>query len=197
MVEWTIPKKSFVVTSVKRARIRKFSEQLVTIDAPQIIDVPLAPIPRMGSVTPLEWDASFGLNDSTYSSVAIEFYLTMIDRDNIPTSASVSARSIWGRYQRWRSVGTDAGPIMTTTDDVIDFLNPEGYTPSEFASFTQRLALCAIGISNTANIGIDMVATLTYQETVIQRVFGNDNWTFSDPLDSEFGQEWGDDEYSG
>ncbi len=174
MVEFTIPKKSKVVTSIKRGRINDVDETVVA-DVPEILGDPLAWLPRLGTITPLEWDAAYGLVDLP-SDEFPEWHLINTDVDNLPVLESVRARAIWSRPQQWRETGTPAQILQTLTTDRIDFLNPESYSFTEMADFTQRLAMCVLINSNAAS-RMRTMGVLTYQESVIQRVFGNDNWT--------------------
>ncbi len=192
MVEFSIgSKKDFVVTSIRRGRVNDIRETVVD-DVPEVLGDPLAWIPRLGSVTPLEWDAAYGLGDDPADEY-LEWFLVAVDVDNLPTLESVRALSIWWRPQAWRSIGTDSGPVQTMVHDTIDFFNPETYSFQETADFTQRYAVCVVINSDQDQSDMRTVGVLTYQETLIQRVFGSDNWTFEDPDNSEFGAEWGDD----
>ncbi len=183
MVQYTIPSKSFEVTSIKRARPDDIDETLAQ-NVPEIIGSPLAFIPRLGAISPQELDFGYGVVDQPGTEF-IEWFLVLVDVDNLPTLASIRARSVWWRAQQWRTIGTDNGPIQTMTQDRIDFLNSETYTFSEVADFTQRLALCAICNTDASSARIRVLGVLTYSETVIQRVFGSDNWTDNE----EFGDQ--------
>lgn len=190
MVDFTIGSaKDFIVTSIKRGRIDVIQQSIGT---PEIVGDPIAWLPRLGSITPLEWDVWFG-QEADPTDLMLELCLLLADVDNLPIMASVKARSIWMALQIWRSIGTDAGPIQTANHDNIDFLNPQTYTMTEMASFTQRLALMVIADDRGGTFQLSMLGVLTYQEDVIQRVFGSDNWTFDDPDGSEFADEWGED----
>jgi len=191
MAEFTIPKKSFVVTSIKRGRIDDLSLSVST-NVVTIMGNPLAHLPRLGTITPLEFDSHYGVGSDPTDSTS-EWWLVMVDIDNLPTRESVRALSIWNALQNWRSIGTDSGPTQTVTHAEVDFLNTQSYSFTEMADFTQRMAVCLLGLSN-GSIAMLQVGVLTYAETIIQRVFGSDNWTFElDPWGSEFGDEWGND----
>ncbi len=183
-------KKDFAVVSTKRGRV---SDVAKTLDANvvNIIGDPLAWIPRLGSVTPLEFDLFFGLGDDPTDEY-IEWWLESMDIDNLPTVDSARARSLWTAVQQWRSIGTDSGPVQTMEHAEVDFFNPQTYSFEETADFTQRNAVVLACYSNLAAAS-QQSGVLTYAETLIQRVFGSDNWTFEDPDNSEFGQDWGDD----
>jgi len=190
MVEFTTgSSKDFEVISTKRERI--FDTEAIAQNVPEVLAEPLAWLPRLGTITPVEWDVTYGLGTAP-SAVRLEWYLLMVDVDNLPFIGSIRDRAIWGTMQRWRLVGTDAGPIQTLQHQEVDFFNPETYNMTEMAAFTQRLAVVVIAHTDQ-NQTVDCYGVLTYIETVIQRVFGSDNWTFEDPDDSEFGQDWGED----
>ncbi len=192
MVDYTKgSKKDFEVNSIKRGRVSVFGES-VAQNTPEILGDVLAWLPRLGTITPLEWDAFFGDGGDVTNDV-LEWHLLLLDIDNLPTIASIRARALWQALQRWRDFGTAGNEAMVTSKAEVDWLNPEAYTFTEFASFTQRLAMAVIGNSQGNTISMDCIGVLTYMETVIQRVFGSDNWTFEDPDHSEFGAEWGDD----
>lgn len=176
-----------MITSIKRSRIFSFNEDVGSLE---ILDGPLAWVPRLGSITPLHWICDYGLRDDPVDEF-VEWILLMCDVDNLPTIDSCRARALWHRAQNWRSIGTDSGPIQTMTKDDVDWLNPETYGTTEFADFTQRLAMVVVVEDTSATSTVNVLGVLTYREDLIQRVFGNDNWTFNDPDDSEFGQDWG------
>ncbi len=193
MVEFTIPKDSFVVSSIRRGRITDISETGTT-NTPEVLGDPLAWIQPLSTITPLEWDCTYGLSDDPLDELA-EWMLAAVDIEAVPTLTSVRALSIWWRAQQWRSIGTDSGPVQTLTQDSVDFLNPESYNYLQMAGFTQRYAVCCLIVGSVAS-DFRTVGVLTYQEDLIQRVFGGDGWTFEDPDHSEFGDEWGNDETS-
>ncbi len=191
MVEFTTgSKKDFMVTSVKRGRINDIDEVVAT-GIPEVLGDPLAWLPRLGSITPLELDVHYGLQDQPGDELP-EVHVVLVDVDNLPTIESVRARAIWSGVQNWRTIGTIGQLIQTLSHAEVDWFNPETYSMTEFASFTQRLAVCFLIHSNTTSRFIAM-GVMAYSETIIQRVFGSDNWTFEDPDNSEFGQDWGDD----
>ncbi len=175
MVEFTIPKQSKVIVSIKRGRPSDIDETLAQ-NVAEILGDPIAWLPRLGTITPLEIDFTYGVVDAPGTEF-IEWFLLNCDVDNIPAIESIRARSLWWRAQQWRSIGTDAGPVQTLTRDDIDLLNPESYSFTEVADFTQRQALCVISHTDASSARVRILGVVTYQETIIQRRFGNDNWT--------------------
>lgn len=189
MVDFFIPRKSKVIISIKRHRIRSIAQGLVTT-VPEILDLGVA-IPRLGTITPLEWDVSWGVTGIITQSIRYEIYMTLIDIDNLPQIAGIADRAIWSSAQFWQ-FNTGVGITQMLQREIQDFFNPASFTFTERADFTQRLSLAIIGLITNANEGVDTVGVLTYQEELIQRVFGNDNASYE--TDNGDWEDFGSDE---
>lgn len=189
MVEFTIPTKSFVVNSIKKGRI-SVTGTVVT----NLVNMGnLAFLPRLGAITPLEWDVTYGINGYPGTDRGIEWALILVDIDNLPLIDGIRSRAIWQRMQRWEAVGTDSGPIQTLTMENKVFFNPTAFTTTEFAGFSQRLALAVMGNARDGGAAsADCIGTLTYAEALIQRVFGNDNATWEGDEKNSEGLFWED-----
>ncbi len=174
MVEFTIPKGSKIITSIKRKSFRDVGNTSSQNTVTKIRD--LVFIPRLGTITPLEWDVSYGVASGLAASVRAEFYLALIDVDNLPQIAGLSDRALWAAAQFWLSM-TEIGVINTYTREVQDFFNPTSFNFSERADYTQRLAISLLTFFSQTETA-DAIGVLTYQEDLIQRKFGNDNSTF-------------------
>ncbi len=156
------------------------------IGSVEVIGDPIAWLPRLATLTPLEWDVTWGLFADP-SDVLAEFHLLMADVDNIPDITSAAALAIWSDAQNWRSLGTPGQVVQTLQTALVDFLNPQSYTFTELAGFTQRQAIVIIGDDQNGTASVMVLGVLTYQLDVIQRIFGSDSWTFTMD-DPEF--EW-------
>ncbi len=173
MAEYTIPKGSKVITSIKRNshRILGLSVTANTVASVQVTVF----IPRLGTITPLEWDVSFGPTSFSVSRL-LEWYLTLVDVDNLPLISGVSSRAIWSTLQKWLVLSAVGfGQIMTR--EIQDFFNPASFNFTEVADYTQRLGLVLLCICDSS-ITVDSVGVLTYREDLVQRKFGGDNTTF-------------------
>ncbi len=168
--------KSFVVTSTKRKSFRVISQSVTVATSPFLLQI-LAWIPHLGTVTPLEFDISYGPNVLS-ATTRSEYYVAMVDIDNLPTVAGVANRAIWGSMVNWVST-TQVGINQSLSRDVADFFNPASFSYSELADFTQRSAVCFL-VAVSGTVTIHGVGVLTWQEDLIQRVFGGDSATFDD-----------------
>ncbi len=163
-------KKAFLVQSVKRKML--YYNDTVTFQTVTNMGI-FGWIPRFGTVTPIELDISYGLSDDPTDEV-LEFYCNSVDVDNLPDVTSLRFNSFWGALQQWRAVGTPANVIQTMTREVQDFLNPPTFAFTELAGFTQRQGVSLITYCGSSS-DVLVLAVLTYLETVLQRVWGDDD----------------------
>ncbi len=172
MADRIIPKGSKLITSIKRKSVRLINQ---VPDASVITNLStMAWVPRLGSITPLEWDVSLGLTDVQISS-RVNFFLVLVDVDNLPLITGAADRAIWSFAQFW-DVLTAVGTHQTLSREVQDFFNPASFSFTERADFTQRLGIALL--LHSVNKSHDAIGVLTFQETLIQRKWGGDNSTF-------------------
>ncbi len=180
---------SFVVTATRREVIRLLDHS-VTADTVTNLNM-MAWIPRLGTITPLEWDVSWGITGSIAANQRIELYLTLVDVNNLPTIVGASDRAIWGVMQFYR-FSTNIGVQKRLMREIQDFFRPTSFTFREVVDFTQRSGIALIAhLGSTINI--DVVGVLTYEMTMIQRVFGSDSATFNNS-DSGWIDDFADEE---
>ncbi len=129
-------------------------------------------VPRMGSVTPVEVDITYGISDDPSDEI-VEFFIESVDIDNLPNIAALRETAIWAAAQAWRSIGTDAGPTQTLSRETNDIFHPATFIFDEVAGYTQRQAVALLAHSTTTST-LFVLAKLTWLETVVQRVWGSD-----------------------
>lgn len=170
-----IPKGSKVITSVKRTAIRE-SVAVAASTSVVVLLKTMIWIPRLGIVTPLEWDVSYGVTTPITADETMEWFLTLVDIDNLPLIAGAADRAIWSAAQAWTR-DTDVGKRQMLTREIQDFFNPASFSFTERADFTQRLGVALLALSSNAETFFT-VGVITYQEELIQRKWGGDNATF-------------------
>ncbi len=175
MVEFFIPSKSKVISSIKRHAFRVLAFDPAAAVTPEIVEEMIW-VPRLGTVTPLEFDMSYGISGSIITNRQ-EWYLTLVDVDNLPNVLGASGRAIWSALQTW-IVSSAVGITQTMNREIQDFFNPASFNFAERADFTQRLALVLLNVSSEADQTSHVAGVITYQEDLVQRVFGNDNATY-------------------
>ncbi len=175
MPDRIIPKGSKLITSIKRHSFREIGFDPAAANTIELVNEGLW-IPRLGSITPLELDMSYGPGAIT-SSHRTEIYWVLVDVDNLPLVAGASSRAIWSAYYRY-VVATAVGIAQTMIRENADFFNPSSFNFSERADFTQRLAVALVMTSTNATVTQDYIGVFTFEETLIQRKWGGDNSTF-------------------
>jgi len=188
MPEFEIPTKSFVVSYTKRKGFRNSTG--LTADIITMLEE-LIWIPRLGTVTPLEFDLSYGVTSLIASNERFEWYLVLVDVNNLPTQTGAFTQAIWSAAQAW-TVDTAVGKRQVLSREVNDMFNPQSFSFHEVADFTQRLAVSLIAEFNQAETSF-VLGVITWQETIIQRVFGGDSATF-DESDSVWIDDFSDEE---
>ncbi len=189
MPEFGIPDKSFTVTYLKRKGFRNIAQAMSANVITNLQN--LIWIPRLGTVTPLEFDISYGITGIIGGSIRMEWYLVLVDVNNLPLIEGASERAIWSSAQFWQ-LSTAVGFQQMLSRDLADFFNPASFSFHEVADFTQRLVIALVGFQNTTE-AVDAVGVITWQETLIQRVFGGDSATFDDS-DSKWIDDFSDEE---
>ncbi len=184
-----IPDKSFTVTSIKRQGFRDIAAGISATTVTLIRD--LIWIPRLGTVTPLEFDVSYGISGIVTAGTRMEWWLALVDINNLPGVEGLVTRAIWYAGQFWQ-FDTAVGITQMLSRDLVDFFNPASFTYSELADFTQRSAIALIG-RQSSNKTTDAVGVITWEEVLIQRVFGGDSATF-DESDAVWVDDFSDEE---
>ncbi len=175
MVLQTIPKGSKVIISIKRHSWRHIDFNVVAANAIELMDTGLW-IPRLGTITPLELDMSYG-PASLAASTRTDWYWVLVDVDNLPLIQGASDRAIWSALYEW-VVLSAVGAAQIMSREIQDFFNPASFNFTERADFTQRLALALVFQSTSSAVDVQSVGVFTYEETLIQRKWGGDNSTF-------------------
>ncbi len=182
-------KETFTVTSIKRQGFRDIAAGISATTVTLIAD--LIWIPRLGTVTPLEFDISYGVSGVVTAGTRMEWWLALVDINNLPGVEGLLTRAIWYAAQFWQ-FGDATGINQMLSRDLVDFFNPQSYTYGEVADFTQRSAISVIG-RQSSNKTTDAVGVITWQEVLIQRVFGGDSATFDDS-DAKWVDDFSDEE---
>ncbi len=176
MVQFTIPKGSFVVTSIKRTSFRVLA-QAISQNTPTIV-VQLAWLQRLSTLTPLELDMSYGPS-SLPGGQPNEWYMGLVDIDNLPSIEGLADRAIWSAAALW-VVTSSVGINQALKRETADFFNPASFTVTEVADFTTRMLIALMNHSGAGSPPtVNAIGVLTYQEDVVQRVFPSDDWTFT------------------
>lgn len=170
-----IPAGSKVITSIKRHAFRHMPFNPANSNAIELVDSGLW-VPRLGEITPLELDMSYGPS-SVSASHRVELFWVLVDVDNLPLIGGASSRAIWSAYMRWIAT-TAVGINQVMIRENADFFNPATFSFTERADFTQRIAVALVMQTTDGNVNLEVVGVFTYQETIIQRKFGGDNATF-------------------
>ncbi len=181
---------NFVVSYIKRKSFRVIAES-VGVSASPVVLVEVAWIPRLGTITPLELDITYGTTDPDVTST-MEFYLALVDISNVPLIESVAERSIWGAMVNW-VVHDLTGVIQTMMRDTADFFNPASFSYSELADFTQRSVLALLANTEVNTQEATVIGVCYFQVDLLQRVFGSDSATFNDS-DSGWIDDFADEE---
>lgn len=163
-------KKEFQVVSQRDQGFRVATNLASGSQVPEILSI-VAWLPRLGSITPLEMDISYGLSDGATDNELIEFFLALVDVDNIPDGAALRSHAIWQRVQSWQ-VASAVGVNQMMSYDVIDWFTPPTYTYTEVAGFTRRTALCILALSNQTS-SVLVQGRLNWVETMTQRVWSD------------------------
>ena len=172
--------KQAIVSSTKRSSVY-FDSQMVFAAAGVQIDADLIfnRIPPMASIAPVELDITFGPTDEPANDERLEVFLSIVDRNNLPSSRSMRDKAWWKTAQHWIVSGTPATIIQTLKESVIDFFNPRSFTNVDIGDRANEFVLVvAIGTNQAQTSDILVMATLTYIESLIQREFGSDNFTW-------------------
>jgi len=185
----SIPPKSFVVTSIKRKTFRQTAGGISATTVTVIAD--LIWIPRLGTITPLEFDVSYGISANITAGTRMEWYLALVDVNNLPGIEGLISRSVWSAEQFYMFLSS-VGVLQTLSRDIVDFFNPASFTYSELTGFTQRSAISLLGFQSSSR-STEAVGTITWQEELIQRVFGGDSATF-DESDAKWIDDFSDEE---
>jgi len=184
MPEFDVPAKSFTVTSIKR---KGFTEAGFAMSSGVITLLErLIWVPRLGTVTPLEFDVSYGLNANVTAALRMQWFLVMVDVDNLPSLEAVAERSIWNSFQHYQFYSS-VGILQSMDRDLADFFNPSSFSYTEVANFTTRSAIALVAEEGGTK-SINFSGVIVWQEVLIQRVFGGDSATFD-----ESDQGWIDD----
>jgi len=162
-------KKQFVVISNRDQAFRS-TLTLASTNVPQIAQI-VAWLPRLGTITPVEMDITYGMTDDPNDGEGPEFFFALVDVDNIPDIASLRSNSLWTRAQRWQILSS-VGFAQMLNHDVIDWFNPKTYNYSEVNGFTRRTALCVLVSSNNTS-SIVVQGSVTWVETLTQRVWSS------------------------
>ncbi len=182
-------RKDQIIVSIRRT---PFFTTGQTIGSFEIVGPVLAWLPRLGTIAPLEFDITYGPTGDP-GDAFIEFHLVLVDIDNLPLVAGARARAVWQEAQNWRVIVGGDSTIQTLSKSQVEFWNPRVYGTTELADFTQRLAL-AITADDTTSTAVVILGVLTYRETLVQRIWKNDNWTDdgqSGSMAEDFGEDWG------
>lgn len=179
---------TFVVTYLKRKGFRiSTSVSANVLTALQA----LIWVPRLGTVTPLELDMSYGVTSAVTANALFEWYLVLVDIDNLPTQDGAFTRAIWSSAQAW-TVDSAVNKRQMLNREVNDMFNPASFSFTEMADFTQRLAISLLAIFTTIETTFNL-GVITWQEQLIQRVFGSDSATFNES-DSGWIDDFSDEE---
>lgn len=136
----------------------------------------------LATVFPVELDITYGLTDDPTSGEEIELFLMVSDEGSFPPLASARTRSWWSTFQHWRALSTGTGINTFRTDDhqILDFFNPNGF--ENITLDTRRIRHIfhiGYGADQAQTSDIKIMGIVVWQEILIQRMFGNDNWTFN------------------
>ncbi len=181
---------TFVVSYVKRKSFRVIG-QSVGVSASPVVLVEVAWIPRLGTITPLELDITYGTADPDVTST-MEFYMTLVDVNNLPLIEAVAERSIWGTMVNW-VVHDLTGVIQTMMRDTADFFHPASFSYSELADFTQRSVVAILANTEVNTQEATVIGVCYFAVDLIQRVFGSDSATFNES-DSKWIDDFADEE---
>ncbi len=177
MARFTIPKGSKVISSIKRKSFRASAVGLTASQLENLADIIW--VPRLGTITPLEFDMSYGRFDvpSAGTVVQIEWMLTLVDVDNLPQAIGARDRAIWFAAQLW-VCATAVGFVDMMKREIQDFFNPASFSFTEVADYTQRLVVSLLTFTGSADVDVSAMGVMTFQEDLIQRKWGGDNSTF-------------------
>jgi len=169
-------KKAFIVVS-QRLKGFRVAVTITTADTTELLETVIQ-IPRLGSVRPTEMDISYGVSDDP-SSARWECFLADVDPVNLPDVSALRQRSIWQVVQAWRDQGGAnlGNPIQTMERDTVDWWNGRTFVQRS-AEFHAQRGVSLVAISNVQD-SIIVQGVIYWEETLIQRVWGDDN-AFSD-----------------
>jgi len=117
---------------------------------------------------------SFGIQDDP-TDERLNWHLGTYDPDNLPnTNAEAASDSAWLHNDSWRSIGTDSGPIETTTERDSDLDKDSKYSSGEIGD---NLAICMIAQSTTTS---SMITRATVNADIEYRQARYNNDEFGD-----------------
>lgn len=165
---------AFKTITIVTNKVRGIVSDIALTTSLQIVDQVQQLQPR-STMIPTEMDLSFGLNSDITSDFTLEYFLSVVDIDNLPELASVRADNAWAAAQAWR-VATGSFTIPTQTLEQADprFFRPKAWANLEVGAAVRRMALCLLARSSGTPDQMSR-GTIRYTEILEQRNFGDDN----------------------
>ncbi len=185
-----------IPTAVKQVTITKrrsfHDNTAITLNTPTVAEI-VTNLKELATLTPWEIDISYGIGGDPADGSNFEWFLAVVDLDDLPGVASLRRNSIWNAAQHWRKEGTPAEFFQTLSRESADFFVPVAYKNFEPAERRQNRAL-AIVVHTSATLAMISQGTVGFQQDIIQRTWrGDDSWkdvtgkmgSFGKPSNSE------------
>ncbi len=138
-----------------------------------IMLVALQTLRRFSTLTVTELDITFGITADISADLNNEYFLSVVDQDNLPEVAALRVDNAWQAAERWQ-VSTGAFTIPT---QVLQRADPRFFYPKSWANLEaqpRRLTLAILNF-NAGVVGCLVQGTIRFTEVILQRTFGNDN----------------------